>query len=125
MYYYIQHVEPNYILFLVDSNFYSSEYVKHQIEDLGLLVKLAFVGDNFARTVQYLETESETIKQGNKSYLLFHYAPSLVTHTYKLTTVKFDQCPQQWSQMTSSSSNYSVPSNLQCLYSSNKFSKVR
>ena len=124
MYYYIQHVEPNYILFLVDSNFYSSEYVKHQIEDLGLLVKLAFVGDNFARTVQYLETESETIKQGNKSYLLFHYAPSLVTHTYKLTTVKFDQCPQQWSQMTSSSSNYSVPSNLQCLYSSNKFSKV-
>ena len=124
MYYYIQHVKPNYILFLVDSNFYSSDFVKHQIEDLGLLVKLAFVGDNFARTVQYLETESETIKQGNKSYLLFHYAPSLVTHTYKLTTVKFDQCPQQWSQMTSSSSNYSVPSNLQCLYSSNKFSKV-
>ena len=61
------------------SDFYSSEFVKHQIEDLGLLVKVVYVGDNFARVVHYLETESEAIKSGNKSYLLFHYSPSLGT----------------------------------------------
>ena len=43
----------------MDSFLYSTAYVKRQIEDLGLLVKVAFVGDNFEHTVRYLETQSQ------------------------------------------------------------------
>ena len=35
-----------FFLIAVDSSIYSSHYVKRQIEELGLLVKLAFVGPN-------------------------------------------------------------------------------
>ena len=45
--------------FLVDSSIYSSKHVKKQIEELGLLVKLAFVGPNLEATVRYMETESK------------------------------------------------------------------
>ena len=45
--------------FLVDSSIYSSKHVKRQIEELGLLVKLAFVGPNLEATVRYLETKSK------------------------------------------------------------------
>jgi hypothetical protein len=106
----------------VTSLFYSTNFIKRQIEDLGLFVKVAFVGLNFADTVRYLETQSEAIAGGNKSYLLFHYTPSMLTHNYKLTNIKFDTCDQQWSS-TLYHTNGTVSAD--CLYNYNRFAKVR
>ena len=66
---------------------------------------------------------SSPLQSGNHSYLLFHYSPSLITHKYNYTTVKFDPCEEQWTQEISDYSNDS-DLNLNCLYSHNKFSKV-
>ena len=100
-------------------DFYSSLYVKRQIEELGLLVNIAFVGDNFERTVRYLETQSTAVASGAKSYLLFHYTPSLLSHIYNLTTIKFDPCEPvtQWDL-------YHGPRQPNCLYDLNRFAKV-
>lgn len=109
------------LYFSVDSFFYSSFYVKHQIESLGLLVKMAFVGTNFESTIRYLENDSESIQNGEKSYLILHYTPSLITHLYNLTTVKFDPCDQQWTSTHHSNATLSP----NCLYEYNRFAKVK
>ena len=106
----------------VDSMFYSTFYVKRQIEELGLLVKIAFVGDNFEEVVEYLSNESKDIAQGTKSFLLFHYSPSLITNSYNLTTIKFDPCHQPWTAPIYHA-NRSVLTN--CLYEYNRFAKVQ
>ena len=105
----------------VDSSIYSSLFVKRQIEDMGLLVKFAFVGSNFEATVRYLETQSKAIGQGEKSYLLFHYSPSLITHIYNLTSIKFDPCEQPWTSTLYHSNGSISPS---CLYDYSRFAKV-
>ena len=105
----------------VDSSIYSSLFVKRQIEDLGLLVKFAFVGSNFEATVRYLETQSKAIRQGEKSYLLFHYTPSLITHIYNLTSIKFDPCEQPWTSTLYHLNGSYSPS---CLYDYSRFAKV-
>ena len=46
----------------MDSSFYSSKFLKRQIEELNLLVKVVFVGDNFAKVVNYLENQSEDVQ---------------------------------------------------------------
>ena len=46
----------------MDSSFYSSKFLKRQIEELNLLVKVVFVGDNFAKVVNYLENQSEVVQ---------------------------------------------------------------
>ena len=46
----------------MDSSFYSSKFLKRQIEELNLLVKVVFVGDNFAKVVNYLENQSEAVQ---------------------------------------------------------------
>ena len=106
----------------VNSVLYSTLYVKRQIEELGLLVKIAFVGDYFDQVVDYLANESEEIaKLRTKSFLLFHYTPSLITHSYNLTTIKFDPCQQPWTAPIYHA-NRSVTTN--CLYEYNRFAKV-
>ena len=73
--------------------------------------------------INYIFFPSSPLQSGNHSYLLFHYSPSLITHKYNYTTVKFDPCEEQWTQEISDYSNDS-DLNLNCLYSHNKFSKV-
>lgn len=107
--------------FPVNSMFYSTLYVKRQIEELGLLVKIAFVGDHFEEVVEYLSNESKDVAQGTKSFLLFHYSPSLITNSYNLTTIKFDPCHQPWTAPIYHA-NRSVLTN--CLYEYNRFAKV-
>ena len=107
--------------FAVNSMFYSTLYVKRQIEELGLLVKIAFVGDHFEEVVEYLSNESKDVAQGTKSFLLFHYSPSLITNSYNLTTIKFDPCHQPWTAPIYHA-NRSVLTN--CLYEYNRFAKV-
>ena len=46
----------------MDSSFYSSKFLKRQIEELNLLVKVVFVGDNFAKVVNYLENQSDAVQ---------------------------------------------------------------
>lgn len=106
------------ISFSVDSFLYSSKFIKQQIEDLQMLVKVVFVGDNFQSTVEYLETKSAAIASGEKSYLLFHYTPSLVAHTYNLTSIKFDPCNQPFPFRSNGSESPN------CLYAYNRFAKV-
>ena len=108
-------------LVAVNSPFYSTHYVKRQIEELGLLVKIAFVGDHFNEVVEYLSEESEDVAQGTKSFLLFHYSPSLITNSYELTNIKFDPCHQPWTTM-GYHGNRSVAAD--CLYEYNRFAKV-
>lgn len=105
----------------MNSPFYSTHYVKRQIEELGLLVKIAFVGDHFNEVVEYLSEESEDVAQGTKSFLLFHYSPSLITNSYELTNIKFDPCHQPWTTM-GYHGNRSVAAD--CLYEYNRFAKV-
>ena len=105
----------------MDSKEYSSKVVKRQIEDLGLLVKLTFIGPNFESTVEYLDKKSNAIKEGSKSYLLYHYKPSLVTHVYNLTDIKFDPCDLQWPNEIN---NINSSESTNCLYEYNRFAKV-
>jgi hypothetical protein len=34
------------------------------------------------------------LRSGKKSYLLFHYAPSVITTLYNMTSIKFEPCDQ-------------------------------
>jgi len=52
--------------FAVQSEFYSTQYVLQQIEDLGLLVKVAFVGDALLEVVRHLEQHSKAVMEGRK-----------------------------------------------------------
>jgi hypothetical protein len=65
-----------------------------QIKALGLKVNIAFVGNNLLSTIEYLEHRSESIRSGEKSYLVFHYTPSVLTTLYNMTSIKFEPCDQ-------------------------------
>ena len=65
-----------------------------QIKALGLKVNIAFVGNNLLKTIDYLENQSASVRSGKKSYLLFHYAPSVITTLYNMTSIKFEPCDQ-------------------------------
>ena len=65
-----------------------------QIKALGLKVNIAFVGDNLLRTIDYLEHQSISVRSGERSYLVFHYAPSVLTALYNMTSIKFEPCDQ-------------------------------
>lgn len=113
------------IFFSVQSSIYSSTYVLEQIKNLGLKVNIAFVGDNLLRTIQYLEHQSESIASGDKSYLLFHYTPSMISTLYNMTSIKFEPCDQsRWTHNNMFISNLSLAAQ-ECLYNFNRFAKVR
>lgn len=107
--------------FPVRSSFYTTSLVVQQIEELDMYVNVAFVGDKLAETVDYLETQSATITSGERSYLLFHYSPSKLTHAYNFTTVKFETCDQRWTAPVFLTNTSMSPN---CLYNFNRFAKV-
>ncbi len=80
------------------SSLFSTSLIVSQIEQLGLLVNVAFVGDRLLETVAYLDGTSEAVASGERSYLVFHYSPSRLTNTFNLTTVKFEPCDQRWGE---------------------------
>ena len=63
----------------------------------------------------------QAVRDENKSYLLFHYTPSLITHIYNLTSIKFDPCNQWKQSLYHQKDNFSH----NCLYEYGKFAKVR
>ena len=97
-----------------------------QIESLGMRINIAFVGDKLMKTVNYLETQSDAIRSGSKSYLLFHYKPSKLTSLYKYTSIKFEFCDHTDHHHSTQPSLYQNTSffNANCLYNQNKFAKV-
>ena len=97
-----------------------------QIESLGMRINIAFVGDKLMKTVNYLETQSNAIRSGSKSYLLFHYKPSKLTSLYKYTSIKFEFCDHTDHHHSTQPSLYQNTSffNANCLYNQNKFAKV-
>ena len=111
-----------YSFFAVHSTFYSTDYVVQQISQLGLLVSLAFLGDNLHDTISYLENHSQSISNGQKSYLLYHYAPSRLSTKYDLTNVKFEPCQEDFRDPVFG--QVADVGNSDCLYSLNRFAKV-
>ncbi len=81
-------------LFLaVRGKIFSTSYVTNQIENLGLLVRIAFVGeDNLIKVASYLERRINS----DESYLLLHYEPSTLTTKFEYTNVKFEPCRDEW-----------------------------
>ena len=77
------------------SSLFSTSIVVEQIERLGLLVNVAFLGDGLTETVRRLEADSKTVSSGAGSYLVFHYTPSPLALDFNLTTVKFEPCDQE------------------------------
>jgi hypothetical protein len=95
-----------------------------QIERLGLLVSVAFVGDRLMETVQAVDAEAEADADAgrNNSYLLFHYTPSAVTSSFNLTSVKFEPCDERWDE--SEEEEGFAGDGPDCLYNYNRFAKV-
>ena len=81
-------------VFAVTSSLFSTSIVVEQIERLGLLVNVVFLGDRLTETVRRLESSSKTVGSGAGSYLVFHYTPSPLALDFNLTTVKFEPCDQ-------------------------------
>lgn len=107
--------------FPVHSSLYSTMNVINQIEDLSLQVNVAFVGDKLLETIQYLETSPE-IQNGSRSYLVFHYTPSLVTSRFNFTSIKFEPCDHGWeSPIFTPNLTLTSPN---CLYNLNRLAKV-
>ena len=77
------------------SSLFSTSIVVEQIERLGLLVNVAFLGDGLTETVRRLEADSKAVSSGAGSYLVFHYTPSPLALDFNLTTVKFEPCDQE------------------------------
>ena len=77
------------------SSLFSTSIVVEQIERLGLLVNVAFLGDRLTETVRRLEADSKMVSSGAGSYLVFHYTPSPLALDFNLTTVKFEPCDQE------------------------------
>lgn len=103
------------------SSLYSTMNVINQIEDLSLQVNVAFVGDKLLETIQYLETSPE-IQNGSRSYLVFHYTPSLVTSRFNFTSIKFEPCDHGWeSPIFTPNLTLTSPN---CLYNLNRLAKV-
>ncbi|TRY61846.1 hypothetical protein TCAL_10559 [Tigriopus californicus] len=108
-------------LVLVHSSLYSTINVINQIEYLGLQINVAFVGDKLLETIQYLELSPE-IRNGSRSYLVFHYTPSLVTSRFNFTSIKFEPCDHGWeSQIFTPNLTLTSPN---CLYNLNRLAKV-
>ncbi|XP_040568562.1 uncharacterized protein [Lepeophtheirus salmonis] len=73
------------------SAFYHTHQVIRQIQVLGLLVEVVFVGKSLPSLVHTLDSSPE-IMNGSRSYLIFHYEPSPITTGFNLTNVKFEYC---------------------------------
>ena len=112
-----------------------------QIEHLGLLVNVVFVGDRLLETVRALES-SVSVRSGLKAYLIFHYTPSRIASLFNLTTVKFEPCYQRWDtdvglaytdqrlhedgdMMNGTIATSEMSSSSGCFYNFNRFAKVR
>ncbi len=118
----------------VHSDMYSTQYVLQQIEDLGLLVRVAFLGDNLLPTLHYLESSSDAVSAGRKSYLVLHYTPSRVTSLFNLTSVKFEACEENWGLPVERGEFKDIREEggfavnvgaTDCLYNYNRFAKVK
>ena len=111
---------------VVQKSFNMTGLLIKQIESLGMRINIAFVGDKLMKTVNYLETQSDAIRSGSKSYLLFHYKPSKLTSLYKYTSIKFEFCDHTDHHHSTQPSLYQNTSffNANCLYNQNKFAKV-
>jgi hypothetical protein len=126
--------------FPVSSTLFNTSFVVQQIEHLGLLVNVVFLGDRLIETVRHLDSASEAVASGKKSYLVFHYTPSRLTSLFDLTTVKFEPCDQRWGDIgfgggteitdvedggdDGDDSHAGSSSAHTCFYNSNRFAKV-
>ena len=83
--------------------------VMRQIHEENLLVRIAFVGPNLSRAVDYLEISGS-------SYLVLSYAPSVLTIKHSLVPLMFGQCKDPLLQRDHTDSN--------CLYAASRLAKV-
>ena len=115
-----------YPFLVVQKSFNMTGLLIKQIESLGMRINIAFVGDKLMKTVSYLENQSNSIRSGANSYLLFHYKPSRLTSLYHYTSIKFEFCDHTEHHHSTQPSLYQNTSffNANCLYNNNKFAKV-
>ena len=67
------------------NHLFDTELIKKQIEEEKMLVTILFFGSRLAEAVEILETSR---KGRDRSYLVIHYHPSLVTVKYNLAKVR-------------------------------------
>ena len=66
------------------SHLFDTELIKKQIEDEKMLVTVLFLGSRLTEAVEMLESSQEG---SDRSYLVIHYHPSLITVQYNLAKV--------------------------------------
>jgi len=96
-----------------NSSLYKTSHVFNQILSQNLLIKVAFVGPHLPKVVEHLENSSPNM---DRSYLVLHYAPSILTIKHSLVPLLFPRCKDPLLQRDDSDTN--------CLYTANRLAKV-
>ena len=92
---------------------YKTSQVFNQILTEKLLIEVAFFGPNLPRVVDYLESSSQPL---DRSYLVLHYAPSVLTMKHSLVPLMFPPCRDPLLQRDHK--------DIYCLYTANRLAKV-
>lgn len=86
-------------------------------------MSIIFVGEELIPAIEYLESQIPP----DKSYLVYHYTPSLLTSLFKMTNVKFEPCDENWGLSIAYGGDFVEDLDvgaMDCLYTKNRFAKV-